>query len=179
LFKANVAAMQILITGASGSGTSTLGRALADELQFPVFDTDDYYWHATQPPFQQPREPVQRHALLLADLAGAANAVVAGSVMKWGVELEDRFDLIVFLYLEAAIRVERLRLRELSRYGRVDPEFVAWAAQYDDAPTIGRSLARHRAWLAERKCPIVELSGDLSVADRVSAVRAALSANNL
>ena len=28
--------------GASGSGTTTLGRALAERLQCPHFDTDDY-----------------------------------------------------------------------------------------------------------------------------------------
>jgi adenylate kinase family enzyme len=36
--------MRILITGASGCGTTTLGRALADKLRLPFFDVDDYYW---------------------------------------------------------------------------------------------------------------------------------------
>jgi hypothetical protein len=167
--------LRILITGASGAGASTLGRALAGELKSTCLDTDDYYWHATQPPYTQTRDIDERLALLLSDLKTAPSAIVAGSVVNWGPDLEDCFNLIVFLYLEASIRIERLKSRELARYGRIDPEFIEWAAQYDTGPPIGRSLAKHRAWLATRRCPILELHGDLSVSDRVQAVLMKLS----
>ena len=32
------------ITGAAGSGVTTLGAALADHLGITQLDTDDYYW---------------------------------------------------------------------------------------------------------------------------------------
>jgi adenylate kinase family enzyme len=35
---------RIHILGASGSGTTTLAKALANELGYKHFDTDDYYW---------------------------------------------------------------------------------------------------------------------------------------
>ena len=38
---------RIHILGASGSGTTTLGRALAERLQCRHFDTDDYFWLPT------------------------------------------------------------------------------------------------------------------------------------
>jgi adenylate kinase family enzyme len=41
---------RIHIFGASGSGTSTFGRALAAELSIRFFDADDYYWLDTDPP---------------------------------------------------------------------------------------------------------------------------------
>jgi len=41
---------RIHILGASGSGTTTLGRALAERLQYPHFETDDYFWLPTAPP---------------------------------------------------------------------------------------------------------------------------------
>jgi hypothetical protein len=169
--------MRIHITGASGSGTSTLGAALAAELHGTHLEADHYYWLPTTPPFTHKRLPPERLALLLADLGRArAPAVLAGSAMGWGAELEDGFDLIVFLYLAADLRVERLRRREAERLGHVDPAFLAWAAQYDAGPPEGRSLARHRAWLAARRCPVLELHGDLSVAERVAAVRRTLAA---
>ena len=37
----------IHIYGASGSGTSTLGRALADALGLVLMDSDDYFWQPT------------------------------------------------------------------------------------------------------------------------------------
>ncbi|MFL6605024.1 MAG: hypothetical protein ACJ8R9_27330 [Steroidobacteraceae bacterium] len=48
--------MRILITGASGSGTTTFGRALATEMDWAFFDADDYYWMPSDPPFRDPNQ---------------------------------------------------------------------------------------------------------------------------
>ena len=95
--------------------------------------------------------------------------MLAGSIVDWGAELENSFDLIVFLYVDAETRIERLRSREVERFGQANPTFLEWAAQYDEGPSEGRSLAKHRAWLGARVCPIIELHGDLSVSERVAA----------
>ena len=63
--------MRVLVTGASGSGTTTLGRALSRELEASFFDVDDYFWVPTEPPYQQQRDSSARLSLLLADLAKA------------------------------------------------------------------------------------------------------------
>jgi GNAT superfamily N-acetyltransferase len=162
----------IHITGASGAGTSTLGAALADALGGRHVEADDHYWWPTDPPYTHKRAPPERLAGLLAVLDAHPTAVLAGSVVGWGAALEDRFDLVVFLTLDAALRVERLRQRETARLGHADPAFLAWAAQYDEGPVAGRSLHKHRAWLAERSCPVLELHGDLSVEARLAAVLA-------
>ena len=162
--------MLILITGASGSGTSTLGAALANELGIAHLEADDYYWLPTVPPFTTKRDRAERLASVLRDVRAKRSAVLAGSIMDWGLELENAFDLIVFLYLDAAIRVERLRAREMELLGKADPEFLEWAAQYDAGILGGRSLAKHQAWLAVRTCPVIELRGDLTVRERVAAV---------
>ena len=167
--------MRILITGASGSGTTTLGRALAAQFGFAFFDADDYYWLPTTPPFQQKRDPELRRALCLGDLQTVSSAVVSGSVMEWGRELEDSFGLIVFLTLDAAIRVARLRERETERFGQPDEAFLEWAAQYDEGRLPGRNRARHERWLSERSCAILRLDGDLTVAERMARVTAELA----
>ena len=59
---------RIHILGASGSGTTTLGRALAERLQYPHFDTDDYFWLPTDPPYTQQRARTERAQLLMDDL---------------------------------------------------------------------------------------------------------------
>lgn len=169
--------MLVHITGASGSGTSTLGAALAAELGGMHLDADAYYWLPTAPPFTHKRPAAERLALLLADLQSHPTSVLAGSVVGWGAELEDAFDLVVFLYLDATTRVERLRRREIEQLGHADPAFLEWAAQYDTGPPVGRSLAKHRAWLAHRSCRVIELDGDMSVRARVAAVLQALAAH--
>lgn len=162
--------LRLHIVGASGAGTTTLGQALAAPLSLTHLDTDHYYWVPTQPPFVQKREVAVRHDMLFADLQTHPRLVLSGSVVGWGSDIEDAFDLIVFLTLDGSIRMERLRARELARYGRVDEEFVQWAGLYDDGPPEGRSLAKHEAWLAARTCPLLRLAGDLSVDARVQRV---------
>jgi len=97
-------------------------------------------------------------------------AIVAGSVCGWGAPLEDAFDLVVFLSLPTALRMQRIEARELARYGRADPAFMAWAAQYDEGVMPGRSRARHDAWLAERTCRVMRFDGDQAISDRVQAI---------
>lgn len=163
--------MRIHITGASGSGTTTLGAAIAREFSIEHFDGDDYYWLSTDPPFQRKRDPVERFAMLSRDLRSHSGAVVSGSIVGWGAEVEDGFDLIIFLYLHSHTRIQRLRTRETEKYGVVDEKFLAWAAQYDEGPPEGRSLAKHELWLSKRACPVLRLEGNASVAQRLECVR--------
>jgi len=95
--------------------------------------------------------------------------------MNWGTELEDSFSLIVFLTLDAEIRVARMREREIARRGRADEEFLEWAAQYEEGRMSGRSRTLHEKWLSERRCSVLRLDGDLSVAKRIARVVEALS----
>ena len=162
--------MLIHITGASGSGTTTLGAAVAAELRCQHLDTDDYYWLPTEPPYTVKRTAAERLSLLDAALRSSPNVVLSGSVIEWGREIEDAFDVIVFLYVDTHLRLERLRQREVARFGCVDAEFLEWAAQYDASPGEGRSLAKHRRWLSERKAAVLELAGDMSVHARLKAV---------
>jgi uridine kinase len=168
-------AVHVHITGASGSGATTLGVAIAQDLSLRHLDADNYYWLPTSPPFKEKRPPAERFAMLRADMQAQPGVVLSGSIVGYGAAIEDAFDLIVFLHLPAGIRVERLRRRDLYMYGKVDPAFLKWAAQYDEGPSEGRSLAKHNAWLAQRSCPVLRLESDESVAQRVAHVRQALS----
>jgi adenylate kinase family enzyme len=160
------------IVGASGSGTSTLGEALATKLGIPQFDADRYYWLPTTPPFREKRAAEDRRQMLLADLARHDRFILSGAVMGWGDEIEHAFDLVVFLSIPADLRLARLRARELLRYGQINEEFISWAAAYeDDAPfPATRNRRRQEAWLATRNSSVLRLEGDLSVAERVAAV---------
>lgn len=166
--------MRILVTGAAGSGTSTLARALAAALCVRAFEADDYFWLNTSPPFTTKRDPQQRLALFLRDLERTPGAVIAGSIIDWGVELEDSLSLIVFLTAPAAVRVERLRRREEALFGHVNPAFLDWAAQYDEGRLPGRSRARHEQWLAARSARIVRIDGDVSIQEATCRVLAEL-----
>jgi adenylate kinase family enzyme len=174
----------IHIVGASASGTTTLGRALATHLGAQHLDTDDFYWMATDPPYTTPRPAPARLQLLTAAMVDATQGwVLSGSMMGWGEPMIPRFDLVVFLYVSPEIRIARLLARERDRYGgQIEPggrmhaqhlKFIEWARGYDREDFTGRSLTRHRAWLATMPCPVVELDGTQPVAQSLEAVLAA------
>jgi adenylate kinase family enzyme len=169
---------RIHLTGASGSGTTTLGRALAERLGVPHFDTDGYFWLPTEPLFQEQREVLERIAMLSTDLDRRDGWVLSGSLMGWGDVFIPSFDLVVFLSVPSAVRLARLRERERQRYGaKIEPggtqheghtAFMDWAAGYDDGNFTGRSRQRHEQWLAGLPCSVVRLEGEESVEERLA-----------
>jgi adenylate kinase family enzyme len=161
---------RIHITGASGTGTTTLGRALASRLGSVFLDADDYFWESTHPPFQTKRPKEERLRLVVDAMTHSASFVLAGSICGWGRSVEDGFDLIVFLSLPAPLRLARLREREMVRYGKINQEFIDWAARYDEGDLSVRSRLLHETWLRERGCKVLSLEGDMSVEDRIEAV---------
>lgn len=168
------------VTGASGSGTTTLGQALADFWSVPHADADDYFWQPTTPSFVEKRPVVERLALMDALFVPRDKWVLSGSISGWGDSLAARFDAVVLLTLEPVARLARLKARETRRRGAAiapgglmaaaHEEFMEWARGYDDASFDGRSLAGHERWLAKLPCPVLRLNGDQPVQQLVEAV---------
>ena len=107
---------RINVLGASGSGASTVGRALSAALSVPYFDSDDYFHEPGDPPYGSPRSPQVRHSLVMADLDRAKSWVLSGGVAGWVPYPQLDFTLIVFLGVPTPIRIERLRRRERERF---------------------------------------------------------------
>jgi adenylate kinase family enzyme len=175
---------RIHILGASGSGTTTLGGAVAAALGVPHRDSDAFFWRPTDPPFRSPRPPAERLALLLAALPLPGGWVLSGSAIGWAKPLEPLYDLIVYLRLDPTLRMERLRRRERARYGgRVETggdmaessaAFLRWAAAYDTAGPEQRSRAAHERWLASQSAPVLRLDSAAPVPQLAAAVLSAV-----
>ncbi len=146
----------IHIYGASGSGTSTIGRFISDKAGYFFMDTDDYFWEETNPPFQIKRNVSDRIALMKNDIERHDKVVISGSLVGWGDELIPLFTLAIRVATDTAIRIDRLKKRERERFGsRVDlggdmyeshQEFLDWAASYDNGDVNMRSKSKHDEW---------------------------------
>jgi adenylate kinase family enzyme len=175
---------RIQITGASGSGVTTLGRALAERLRVPQLDVDDVYWLPTDPPFVEKR-PVAARLELLGERLKGGNWILSGSLVGWGDPLVPLFDLVVFIYAPVEVRLARLKSREAARYGaaiepggamhKTSQAFLAWAARYDEPHFEGRSLAVHNRWLERLPMPVLRLDGLTPTAEQVDAVLARIA----
>lgn len=168
------------IFGASGTGASTLGRAVAETYGFTQLDTDDFYWETTDPPYQEARDIPARQQLMSTAMDQAGKCVVSGSLSGWGDVFIPRFDLVIYLITPTEIRVERLRNREASNFGgRIMPggdmyehhqDFLEWAAAYDDGGLDMRSARRHLLWLDKIPCPVLRLAGTSSCEENLARI---------
>lgn len=163
----------IHLFGPSGSGTSTLGRAICERTGFALLESDDYLWMPTNPPFTTKRSSEERRRLLTKDLDKAGSAVIAGSMVGWGDAVRPRVTLAVRLYAPTEVRLNRIKQRELDRFGeRILPggdmyelqqAFYEWAAAYDTGDENIRSIAQHDRWQQGLTCPRLDLDGTLPI----------------
>ncbi len=170
--------MRIHILGASGSGTTTFGRALASELSFPFFDTDDFYWMPSNPPYVEKRPVSERIRLMKELFLERPRWVLSGSLTSWSETFIPYFDCVIFLSLNDELRLKRLRHREVTRYGedalseggvhyKAYSAFMNWAKQYENVTFDGRSRSVHEKWLSKLECQIIRLNSEYEVDELV------------
>lgn len=159
----------IIIFGASGSGTTTLGREIAGMLNFAHLDADDFFWQESEVPFTIKRPREERISKLLSAIKNCRGFVISGSICGWDEPFLPLFDLAVYVTMPTEIRIERLNRRELKRFGsRIleggdmydnHREFIEWAATYDSAGTDQRSCALHEEWINRLSCTVLRVDG--------------------
>lgn len=178
----------IHLFGAAGSGTSTLGRYIAENLGLFFMDTDDYFWQPTNPPYREKRPAAERIALMRADIGAHVGAVISGSLTDWGDVLIPDFTLAIRIVTDTQVRLERIRARESAHFGaRIEKggdmyeshiAFMDWAAAYDNGGLDIRSRAEHDKWQKLLTCPLITLDGAAPTAENFTKVTSALRAEN-
>ena len=175
-------ANKIHVMGAPGAGVSTLGKALAERLGYAHFDTDDVYWFTEDAlPYRRKRNPDHRRQLLAERLSAAPAWVLSGSLCGWGDVFIPQFDLVVWLWLPADLRLPRIEQRERQRYGdaRLGPggdlhgvfeKFKQWATDCDYEGGGLRSRQQELAWLKILACPVLKMEEELGVEELVERV---------
>lgn len=160
----------IHIYGASGSGTSTLGKFISGQLGYIFMDTDDYFWLPTNPKYTKKREKTERLQMMESDILKSDKVVISGSLADWGDNLIPYFTLAVRVITDSKVRIERLKEREKRCFGsRIEIggdmyqdylEFIEWAASYDTGDVNMRSKAKHDDWQKLLKCRQIIVNGE-------------------
>ena len=174
----------IHIYGASGSGTSTLGRFISKQLGYTFMDTDDYFWLPTNPKYTKKREKIERLQMMKKDILNSDKVVISGSLVDWGDDLIPYFTLVVRVVTDKNIRIQRLKEREKKHFGsRIEiggdmyenhVEFIEWAAAYDTGDIDMRSKAKHEEWQKLLECKQITVNGEDNVKYNLELIKNAL-----
>lgn len=159
----------IMITGPSGSGKTTLGKVVAQKLGYPYFDVDDYIWrNDTEEPYTKMYTREEKISRLSADISMDKHFVMAGSMSSFHDAFDSMFEMMVLLYTEPAIRVQRVNSRAIERFGNRVLEggdmyeshmrFLEYNLSYegDGSP----NLKEQKEWMSSVPCLSLELDGE-------------------
>ncbi len=170
----------IHIYGASGSGTSTLGREISKRLGYVFLDTDDFFWKRTNPMYSEKRSPEEAVTMIFEKIRTLDQVVLCGSLVDWGDELIPQFTLAVRLSTDKGVRLQRIRERELSKFGaRILPggdmfeqhlRFLDWAEKYDTGSVHMRSKEKHDVWQRLLPCPQLNLRGEEDLEENIARI---------
>ena len=162
---------RIHIIGATGSGTSSIGKAVCAQIGYEHFDSDNYLWLPTEEPYTVTRSSEEYISLMGKDLTNNEKWILSGHVsFGLGDVYLPLYELVVFVYVPADVRIERIKKREYERYGNAalpggnryenTCKLLEYATGYDTVTTRGRNLHTHEKWLADVKCSVFRITND-------------------
>ena len=159
----------IIIFGSSGTGKTTLGKLVAEKLDFPYFDIDDYIWRKdTDKPFTVMYTREEKIYRLMTDISKGTHFVMAGSMDSFNPPFVPLFDLAIHITASIDTRIARIHKREYEVYGERIMEggdmyeghclFLDNSARYD---TDGSPcMSTHAQWANSLPCKVLRLNGD-------------------
>lgn len=109
----------ILICGLNGTGKSTLGKALAEALQFHFIDNEDLYFPKTDPDYiyASPRTHEEAEQLLFSEIKAHENFVFASVKGDYGEAIYPFFQYAVLMDAPKDIRIQRVKNRSFQKFG--------------------------------------------------------------
>ncbi len=162
----------ILIFGANGSGKSTIGRALAQKLDWKYMDIEDYVFLPAARPYTRQRSHEDCLRLMHADIQQCRGFVLSAVKGNWDAALVSQFRLAAYLWAPLELRLQRIAQRTFHQYGaRVRPggdmyeqqqSFVQFAAN--------RSLAAIEQWGRTLPCPVLPLDTTIPIEETVERI---------
>jgi len=176
--------MGIIVFGASGAGSTTLGKEISRRLNFQYLDIDDYLWcWNTAIPLTVVRPREERTRDLMDAIKKFPKFVIAGTIFSDQNLFEPLLDLAVFISTPADVCAKRVHARECARWGkRVLPggdmykvtrfhgdfdDYVANAQRYEAADASKFSRKLHEQWIADLPCPVLRVDGTKDVSQNI------------
>lgn len=161
----------IQICGLNGCGKSTLGKALAERMNFHFIDIENLYFSRTNidEPYTNPKSRTEVEQLLAEEISKHPDFVFAAVKGDYGNDIIPLYDYIVVIDVPKDIRSQRVRNRSYQKFGnrilvggdlhsQEEAFFLMVDSRKDDY------IAN---WLQKVSSPIISVDGTKTVEDNV------------
>lgn len=163
---------KIIICGLNGSGKTTLGKKLADILKYKYIDIEDYYFvDNNNYKYGNPIAKDEVVKNIERDFMKYNNIVFASCKGDYG-NLNNMYDLAIYIRLDKETRLKRVKERSYKKFGdRIfengdlyEKENIFFDKIYkkDESEII--------KWLEKLKCDKIELDGLKTVDENIKIV---------
>lgn len=149
----------IIIMGLNGSGKSTICRELAGLLNYRRMDVEDYYFLDSDIPYTKSRTQEEVKQLMLDDIKHYHNYILSSVGCNWGSEIVSTYKLAVLLYAPLEVRLERIKQREIARFGNrvLDGGDMYESQRRFHDMVVSRSAEDVRLQACSLTCPVLEI----------------------
>ena len=163
--------MGIIVCGLNGVGKSTLGKALAKELDFYFIDSEGLYFpkishHYT---YVSPRNRKDVEHLLFNEIKRHKNFVFASVKGDYGETISPFFRYAVLVSVPKDIRIQRVKDRSFQKFGN---RMLPGGDLYEQEEKFFH-LVKSRTeniveeWVQSLSCPIIRVDGTKPVEENI------------
>lgn len=153
---------RIVVCGGNGAGKSTLGKALAQALDLPFMDIEDYYFPKTDPRYlyQVQRSTEEVISLLQRDVQ-QDSFVLAAVKADYAPQIGERFTCAVFVEVPKETRIQRVEERSRQKFGdRMQPGGDLYEREKRFFDLVkSRTEEPIRRWLESLRIPVIRVDG--------------------
>ena len=161
----------IIICGLNGTGKSTLGKVLAEKLDFYFIDSENLYFPASDSCYNYalPRTRKEAEKLLYHEITLHKNFVLASVKGDYGELIHPFFQYAVLIDVPKDIRLQRVKNRSYQKFGN---RMLPGGDLHEQEEVFFHFVESRKEedveeWLQSLSCPIIRVDGTRSVEENV------------
>lgn len=161
----------ILVCGLNGVGKSTLGKALANRLDFYFIDNEDLYFPKTDPHYSytSPRSREEVEKLFFKKIKAQKNFVFTSVKGDYGEAADSLFQYAVLVGAPRNVRMQRIRNRSFHKFGdRMLPGGDLYEQEesfFEFCKSRGENTVEE--WVRCLSCPVIRVNGTKPVGENI------------
>lgn len=162
----------IIVCGLNGVGKSTLGKALAEKLNFYFIDNEDLYFPKTDSKYMYaiPRTREEVEKLFFSEIKAHGDFVFASVKGDYGESVYPFFQYAVWIDVPKDIRIKRVKNRSFQKFGN---RMLVGGDLYEQEEKFFK-LVESRAenmveeWIQNLNCPIIKIDGTKPIEENIN-----------
>lgn len=157
----------IQICGLNGSGKSTIGKALAEEIGFYFIDNENLFFDRTtqNEPYTNPKSREEVEKLLLDEVMKNKNFIFAAVKGDYGEQVTPLYNYIILVEVPKKIRMQRVRERSFQKFRS---RMLYGGDLFEQEENFFRFVNDRSEdyvadWVKTLKCPIIRVDGTKTI----------------